>query len=77
MNSKKTIVIGAVIVLALAVGAFSFLIPRNTARNARVQTSSQPQPSLAASTAVSSGTAAFDTNDNLDQAIQDLNTIEK
>lgn len=74
MSSEKTIIIGAIAVIAAAIGIFYFFILRNPNQNPLPQAGQQ---SLATSTAPSSGAPAFETNDNLDQALQDLNLIEK
>ena len=67
--TSKTIIIGVIIIIVAIAGYF--LIQRNSVIP---QQSNQP---LETSTSVSSSSPKFNTNDNLDQALKDLDLIAR
>jgi uncharacterized protein HemX len=82
MNTKKVTLVVVILAVVLAIGAVYFLVPRNATQNASPQPNVQTQqasstPAASSSVAASSATTTFDANDNLDQAVQDLNTLVK
>jgi flagellar basal body-associated protein FliL len=80
MNSKNIVIFGVVIVVLAAVAFYLLFTNQNSGQSQLPQPAQQATPSeqsTAANPTTPSAAATFDTNDNLDQSIQDLNIIQK